>query len=112
MRLPNSLKADMSPMLYMPQTTERKIIGSATAFRRPRKVSRSGETIFCCSAVEIFAGNALMASPRTTAAMIAVSSFFYSGMLFFAGVYVIVLMPRAYFHLGRCPLLKSTFVRS
>ena len=68
----------------MPQTTERKIIGPATAFRKPRKVSRSGEMTPCCSAEDIFAGNALVASPRTKAATIAISSFPHSGMLFFA----------------------------
>ena len=51
-----------------------------------------------------------MASPRTMAETIAISSFPQSEMLFFDRVNRIVFAPRTYFHLGSCPILINVSI--
>ena len=92
-RLPITLKVAVSPILYIPQTTERKIIGPATAFKKPRKQLRSGTMTPSRNNDCAVSGISLTRVPQIIAETIAISSFCHSGIFFFCGSNTTTLAP-------------------
>ena len=78
--MPITLKVVVSPMLYTPQMTDRKIIGPATAFKKPRNLAKSGETTSSRIRVLASVGIIFMKKPRITALTTAISSLSHSGL--------------------------------